>query len=202
MATTTSTATMTAHTVKRYRARAGTPAMSTGRLAMVSRGQRSRVPKKRKQAASSSLAFIGWRDYRRRPRGTQSSSPPTGSRAAPGPEAGSPRLAGLGQETLHEEGLKAILQLRGDGLRDFSGRAGALEPLTLAPALEVGVLLRRVLTHGERVDQVLELLGELLARRLVAFGGLDQRRDLLPVHDAVAGHGLVRHILPNGRALA
>jgi hypothetical protein len=31
-------------------------------LAMVSRGQRSRAPKKRKHAARNSLAFMGWRE--------------------------------------------------------------------------------------------------------------------------------------------
>src|ERR1700694_5471741 len=96
--------------------------------------------------------------------------------------------AGFGKKALHEEGLEAVLELRGDGLRDFVGRALALDPVALAPALEVGVALRRVFTHGESVDQVLELLRELVESRPVAVAGFDQRRDLLPVDDAVAGH--------------
>src|SRR6202795_1035624 len=102
--------------------------------------------------------------------------------------AGRRPSAGLGEEALHEEGLEALLELRGDGLRDFVGRALPVDPIALAPTLEVGVALRRVFPHGEGVDQVLELLRELVASRPVGVGGFDQRRDLLPVDDAVAGH--------------
>src|SRR3989304_4706786 len=112
------------------------------------------------------------------PRGLQVVSPP-----------GCRPLAGFGEEGVQEEDMEAILEPRGDGPRDLVGRAIALDPFALAPALEVGIALRRVLPHGEGIDQVLELLRELAASRLVTVGGLDHRRDLPPVNDAVAGHG-------------
>ena len=56
----------------------------------------------------------------------------------------------------------------------------------MSPALEIGVLLCRAVAHGEGVDEVLEPLGELTLGRPVALGCLDQRGNVLPVHDAVA----------------
>src|SRR4029453_3889658 len=58
-----STATMAAQTAKRETTRAGTPRISVGRLAMESRGQTRHAPNSKKQATTSSAAFIGWPDY-------------------------------------------------------------------------------------------------------------------------------------------
>src|SRR3990172_10720733 len=105
------------------------------------------------------------------PRGLQVVSPP-----------GCRPLAGFGEEAVHEEDMEAILELRGDGPRDLVGRAIALDPFALAPALEVGIALRRVLPHGEGIDQVLELLRELAASRPVAVSGLAHPPHLLPLN--------------------
>src|SRR4029077_807404 len=62
-ASTISTATMLAQIAKRYITSAGTPRMKTGRLAMARRGQTRHAPNNRKQATTSSAAFIGCADY-------------------------------------------------------------------------------------------------------------------------------------------
>src|SRR5262249_27410764 len=109
-------------------------------------------------------------------------------------------LAGPGHEALHEERLEPLLELRGDAPRDLGGRARAHEPFALTPTLEIGIFRRRVVPHGDGIDQIMEHLAELLALRPVAVGGLDDRRDLFPVNDAVAGHGLAPHFTGRTRA--
>ena len=58
------------------RGRAGTPRISTGWLAMASSGQTRHAPNSRKQATSSSAAFIGSEDYSSIARGPDGPSGP------------------------------------------------------------------------------------------------------------------------------
>src|SRR4029450_8001103 len=92
-----STTTMAAQTAKRSSTRAGTPRISVGRLAMESRGQTRHAPNSRKQATTSSAAFIGWPDYS-----------PEGPRRRSGP------LAGRADEPAQDQVLEAGLELVGD----------------------------------------------------------------------------------------
>src|SRR5215813_4633346 len=157
--------------------------MSTGRLAMARSGQSRHAPKRAKQATRSSGAFIGLRNYRRVGRG-HATRGRWGRRTAGGGGSVAP-----GQEALGEQGLKGLLELRGHRVCHLVGPSRSLHPLAVSPALEIGVLLCRALAHGEGVDEVLEPLGELTLACPVALGGLDQRGNVLPVHDAVTSHG-------------
>src|SRR5215813_6020334 len=165
----------------------------------------------------------GWRwpggaraDTRRRGRNRRSGAPwpslacriiggeagPRNDAAAPdGPAAGRRGSVALGHEALGEQRLEALLELGGHRVRDLVGRSHSLGPRSVSPTLEVGVLVGRAITHGESVDQVLELLRELTLRRQIAVGRLDHRGDVLPVHDTVARHG-DRPILSKRRAIA
>src|SRR6185436_568404 len=57
-----------------------------------------------------------------------------------------------------------------------------------APALEIGLGLRRALAHGHGVDQVLEALGERLAHGVARVVGLDERGNAVPAHHAIVRH--------------
>src|SRR5262249_29904343 len=125
-ADTISTTTMPANTANRWRARAGTPRMSTGRLAMARSGQSRHAPKRAKQATRSSGAFIGLRNYRRVGRG-HATRGRWGRRTAGGGGSVAP-----GQEALGEQGLKGLLELRGPRVCHLVGPSRSLHPLAVS----------------------------------------------------------------------
>src|SRR5262245_6228044 len=105
---------------------------------MARRGQSRNAPKRAKQATRSSEAFIGWRNYRGRP-GADATRDPQGHRLESEPSGTETWHEALGQEL-----LEACLQFLCHRRRHLLGRARALLPLALAPALEIGVLSGRI----------------------------------------------------------
>src|SRR5262245_50605968 len=107
---------------------------------MESRGQTRHAPNSKKQATTSSAAFIGWRNY-----------------ISAGASAALRRWA---KEAAQHEVLEARFELFGDLPGHFLGGAGPLGLRAGRPALEIGVAVRGPFPHGHRVDQILEALRE------------------------------------------
>ncbi len=93
-----------------------------------------------------------------------------------------------GEEAPDHEVLESLLELGRDRLRH---RLRAARPLGLGargPAGEVDLALGGPLPHRDRVDQVLEALGQRDAHRLAALLRLDEGRQVPPPDDPNPRH--------------
>src|SRR5262245_43300216 len=141
---------------------------------MESRGQTRHAPNSRKQATTSSAAFIGWPDY-----------------SPEGPRRRSGRLAGRADEPAQHEVLEAGLELVGDFPSHRLRIAGPLALRAGGPAFQVGVTLGDPFPHRDRVDQILESLRERYPHRRAAVLGFHERRQVAPLDDPVSRHRAV-----------
>src|SRR5258705_10798785 len=115
---------------------------------MASSGQTRHAPNSRKQATSSSAAFIGSEDYSSIARGRDRPSEP-------------PRtLAGRAEDAAGDEVLEAFLELGGDLPGDRLGVARALGLGARGPPPQGRGRLPRPLPPGHGGDHGLEWLGE------------------------------------------